>query len=86
MCRFPYTLGVGVDFCGLMCYNERQDHYKYTHLTNTLYKDSTLILHGLYTHSIYIYLAIFNGLIIKRTKDENKVDLSLSPLRIHQIL
>ena len=86
MCRFPYTRTVGVDFCGLMCYNERQDHYKHTHLTNTLYKDSILILHELYTHSIYIYLAIFNRLIIRRTKHSNKVDLSLSPLRIHQIL
>ena len=86
MCRFPYTLTVGVDFWSIVCYNERQDHYKHEHLTHSFSKDSILILHELYTHSIYIYLAIFNGLIIRRTKDENKVDLSLSPLRIHQIL
>ena len=68
-----------------MCYNERQDHYKHEHLTNSFYKDSILILHELYTHSIYIYLAIFNGLIIKRTKHESKVDLSLGLGHIHQI-
>ena len=85
MCRFPYTLTVGVDFWGLMCYNERQDHYKHEHLTNTLFKDSILILHELYTHSIYIYLAIFNGLIIRRTKHLNKVDLSLGQGHTHQI-
>ena len=58
MCRFPYTLGVGVDFWSIVCYNERQDHYKYTHLTNTLYKDSIHILHEIYREYIYIYLAI----------------------------
>ena len=68
-----------------MCYNERQDHYKHEHLTHSFYKDSILILHELYTHSIYIYLAIFNGLIIKRTKHESKVDLSLGLGHIHQI-
>ena len=47
MCRFPYTRTVGVDFCGLMCYNERQDDYKHEHLTNSFYKDSTNILNGL---------------------------------------
>ena len=97
MCRFPYTLGVGVDFWSIVCYNERQDDYKHEHLTHSFSKDSKLILHELYKDSthilnginreyIYIYLAIFNGLIIRRTKHSNKVDLSLSPLRIHQIL
>ena len=42
-----------------MCYNERQDHYKYTHLTNELYKDSTHILNGINREYIYIYLAIY---------------------------
>ena len=55
MCRFPYTRTVGVDFWVFACYNERQDHYKYEHLTNVFYKDSTLILHALYKDSIYIY-------------------------------
>ena len=31
-------------------------------LTNELYRDSIHILHELYTHSIYIYLAIYKGL------------------------
>jgi len=55
MCRFPYTLGVGVDFCGLMCYNERQDHYKHEHLTHSFYKDSTNILNGLNREYIYLF-------------------------------
>ena len=59
MCRFPYTRTVGVDFWVSACYNERQDHYKYEHLTNSFYKDSTLILHALYKDSIYIYLTIY---------------------------
>ena len=85
MCRFPYTCTVGVDFWSIVCYNERQDDYKYTHLTHSFYKDSILILHELYTHSIYIYLAIFKGLIIRRTKHESKGDLSLGLGHIHQI-
>ena len=76
---------VGVDFWVFACYNARQDHYKNTHLTNSFYKDSIHILHELYTHSIYIYLAIYKGLIIKRTKHESKVDLSLDLGHIHQI-
>ena len=85
MCRFPYTLTVGVDFWSIVCYNERQDHYKHEHLTHSFSKDSKLILYELYTHSIYIYLAIFNDLIIRRTKHSNKVDLSLGLGHIHQI-
>ena len=54
-------------------------------LTNELYRDSIHILHEIYREYIYIYLAIFNGLIIRRTKHESKGDLSLSSLRIHQI-
>ena len=69
-----------------MCYNERQDHYKHEHLTNSFYKDSILILHELYTHSIYIYLAIFNWFKKGLFRHENKVDLSLGLGRIHQIL
>jgi len=55
MCRFPYTLGVGVDFWSIVCYNERQDDYKHEHLTHSFSKDSTNILNGFYNDSIYVF-------------------------------
>jgi len=60
MCRFPYTLRVGVDFWSIVCYNERQDDYKYTHLTHSFSEDSTHILNGLNREYIYLFLYIFN--------------------------
>ena len=54
----PLYSGGGVDFCGLMCYNERQDHYKNEYLTDVFYKDSIHILNEIYNESIYVFLAI----------------------------
>ena len=63
---FPYVIvslyNTNVlDFYGNLCYNTRQDHYKYEYLTNVFYKDSIHILHEIYREYIYIYLTIFNG-------------------------